>query len=320
MPKKNHVSFNGLLTAAGFIAGLASLAAFLGSYWWVFELTTHFRVQYALALSLFAMTLLCMRQWRESALLAAFALLNVTVIASASWSDNRPASAVHAEQPTLRALLANVNIDNLDHDSIRCLIVESSPDVIVLLEVTSWLTDQLQDVYKRYPHRVSEPRDDPFGIAILSRHPLLSTRIIHLGETGPPMIIAVVTVGSRSFTMIGVHPWPPVSAEFAQGRNQQLAELARLARETQPPLLVLGDLNTSPWSLYFSRLLTDSGLHDSRQGRGIQPSWPVGLPPLWTPIDHVLFSTGIQIMGRYTGSAIGSDHYPIIVEFQITDS
>ncbi|NJM10656.1 MAG: hypothetical protein HC889_00910 [Synechococcaceae cyanobacterium SM1_2_3] len=217
-------------------------------------------------------------------------------------------------------MLANVNLDNLDHDRIRRLIADAHPDVMVLLEISSGLIERLGDLRKDYPHQVAELRDDPFGIVVLSRHPLSATQIILLGDSGPPAIVAVVTVGNRSFTVIGAHPWPPISAEFAQGRNRQLAELAHLARQIQTPLLVMGDLNTSPWSPYFARLLADSGLHDSRRGHGVQPSWPVSLPPLWTPIDHVLFSRGIRILQRQIASAMGSDHYPVIVEFQITDS
>lgn len=320
MPQTRSVSFTGLLTAAGFLAGLASLTAFLGSFWWIFELTSHFRVQYALALVIFAIALWWLRQWRVSAALAGVALLNLVVIAPAFWPDERATLAIPAGQSPLRALLANVNLDNLDHDRIRRLIADTHPDVMVLLEISSKLIERLGDLRKDYPHQVAEMRDDPFSIAMLSRHPLSATQIIPLGESGPPAIIAVITVGNRTFTVIGAHPWPPINAEFAEGRNRQLAELAHLARQIQTPLLVMGDLNTSPWSPYFARLLADSGLRDSRRGHGIQPSWPVDLPPLWTPIDHILFSSGILILRRQTGSAMGSDHYPVIVEFQITDS
>ncbi|NJM10657.1 MAG: hypothetical protein HC889_00915 [Synechococcaceae cyanobacterium SM1_2_3] len=88
MPQTRSVSLTGLLTAAGLIAGLASLTAFLGSFWWIFELTSHFRVQYALTLIIFSITLLWLRQWRVSATLAVIALLNLVVIAPHSGRTN----------------------------------------------------------------------------------------------------------------------------------------------------------------------------------------------------------------------------------------
>jgi len=315
---KQRVSFTGLLTAAGILACLATLVGFAGSFWWGFELATHFRVQYALALSGFALILLALRQWRWSALFGAFALSNLALIAPAFWGDDSVTPTAEG-QPSLRALLANVNADNRDFERLQRLITASDPDLIVLLEATPWLLDRLRDLGQRYPHRAAEPRDDLFGIALFSRHPLVQSQIIRLGDAvGPPAIVATITADARSFALIGVHPWPPVSADLAEGRNQQLRALAARVRQSQVPLLVLGDLNLSPWSPWFTRLLADSGLRDSRRGRGIQPSWPAGWWPLWIPIDHALFSAGIHVRHREIGPAIGSDHYPVIVDFQVS--
>lgn len=314
-----HIRFSGLITAAGVLACLATVLGFTGTFWWVFELAVHFRVQYALALGVCAIVLSWMRRWRWATVFGAFALINAATVAPAFWSDSLTVPTAHKTSPTMRALLANVNVDNRDHERIRQTIVKFDPDFVVLLETTPWLLDQLRDLNERYPHRTTEPRDDPFGIAIFSRLPFSSTRIIRLSTDGPPVITAVVAA-EHPFTLVGVHPWPPISTDLAQGRNDQLHELAHLAHRIPTPLLVLGDLNTSPWSPWFNRLLIESNLHDSLRGRGIQPSWPVGQPLLWTPLDHVLFSDGIHMLRREVGPAIGSDHYPVVVEFQVVGS
>ena len=315
---KSTVSVTGLLTAAGLLACLATLVSFAGRFWWGFELATHFRVQYMLALGGLTLILLALRQWGGSALCGAFALLNLALIAPTLWADD-PATPAAERQPALRALLANVNAENRDVERLQRLIVASNPDFIMLLEATPWLLNQLRGLDQRYPHRVAEPRDDLFGIALFSRHPVVQSQIVRFGDAAsPPVIVATFTAGARPFTLIGVHPWPPVSAELAEGRNAQLQALAVRVRQSHPPVLALGDLNVSPWSPWFSQLLADSGLRDSRRGRGIQPSWPAGGWPLWIPIDHALFSAGIQIQQRAIGPAIGSDHYPVIVDFQVS--
>ena len=314
---KQNIGFTGLLIAAGLLACLATLTGCIGQVWWGFELATHFRAQYALALSGFALILLALRRWGWSALFGAFALLNLALIAPAFWESD-PASAA-GNSPTLRALLANVNMGNRDSERLQRLIVASDPDIILLLEATPWLLEQLRDLGARYPHRIAEPRDDPFGIALFSRQPLAQSQLVRFGDAAsPPAIVATMIAGARSFTLIGAHPWPPVSAGLAEGRNEQLRALASQARQSSLPLLVLGDLNISPWSPWFARLLADSGLRDSRSGRGIQPSWPADWWPLWIPIDHALFSAGIRIQQREIGPAIGSDHYPVIVDFQVS--
>lgn len=318
---KPRVSFIGLLTAAGLLACLATLTSFAGSFWWGFELTTHFRTQYALALGGFALILLTLRQWRWPTLFGAFALLNLAFLIPAFWEEIPATPTIAAgNSPTLRALLANVNAENRDFQRIRDLIAAADPDIVVLVEATPWLLDRLRDLGQRYPHRLAEPRDDLFGIALFSRHPLAQGQIIRFDDkASPPAIVATIIAAARPFTLIGAHLWPPVSIDLAEGRNRQLRALAAQVRQSQTPSLVLGDLNLSPWSPWFSRLLADAGLRDSRRGHGIQPSWPAGWPLLWIPIDHVLFSDGIRIRHREIGPAIGSDHYPVIVDFHVSD-
>lgn len=316
MPSTLRVTLAGFLTTAGTLICIATLAGFLGQLWWGFELATHFRVQYAVALGLGALALLVWRRRRWASIFVIFALINAALLAPRF-------SAVAETQtgddgPVLRALLANVNSANRDYSRIRDTIIDRNPDFVVLLEVTPWLLDRLADLAGRYPYRAAAPREDNFGIAFLSRRPFLRADVVRLGAPGLPSIIAEFADDQRGFTLLSTHPLPPIGAEQARERNDQLAQLAQLTRQTRHPLLLLGDLNTSPWSPYFEQLLAESGLRDS--GRGILPSWPVGWPPLWIPIDHALFSAGIRIRHRETGPDLGSDHYPVIVDFQVVGS
>lgn len=69
----------------------------------------------------------------------------------------------------------------------------------------------------------------------------------------------------------------------------------------------------------FKRLLRQSGLKDSAQGRGVCPTWPTFNPLMLIPLDHCLYSSGIEIMARQTGPQVGSDHFPVIVDFVIRE-
>lgn len=311
---KISVTWPGLLSAGGALLCAATLVGFLGSFWWVFELATHFRVQYAVALAAIS-GLLCWRQPRLAGVFAIFALVNALILVPRflplPLEDPLPSQA----RAVLRVLLANVNSANRDEQRIRDTILKHQADFVVLLEATPWLLERLSDLADRYPHRLTAPREDNFGIALLSRQPWQQAKIVSFSAFGLPSIIAEFTDGLRHFTLVATHPLPPVSANAAQDRNAQLTTLAELARQSRQPLLLIGDLNISPWSPYFARLLTDSGLRDS--GRGIAPSWPVGWLALLIPIDHALFSAGIHLKRRITGADLGSDHYPVIVDFQI---
>jgi endonuclease/exonuclease/phosphatase (EEP) superfamily protein YafD len=100
-------------------------------------------------------------------------------------------------------------------------------------------------------------------------------------------------------------------------RNDQLEKLAQLVRDQKKPVLLVGDLNVSPWSSYFTRLLKNSGLKNSMKGFGFQPSWPSNTSFLRIPIDHVLYTPEIVIRNRAVGPDVGSDHLPVIVDFAL---
>ena len=320
MQTTGRITLTGLLTTSGALICAASLIGFGGQLWWVFELASHFRPQYALTLGLCLPLLLYRRRYRWAAVFGAFAVLNAMLLAPRLLPLAEAAVHPGADQTTFRVLLANVNAANRDYSKMRQVILKYEPDFIVLLEVTPWLLERLTEFDGRYPHRAVAPREDNFGIALLGRQPFLRTEIMQFGAAELPSITAEIAVGERRLILVGTHPLPPVSAEAAQNRNEQLAALALFARQARHPLLLLGDLNVSPWSPYFARLLTDSGLRDSADGRGILPSWPVGLAPLWIPIDHALYSDGVEILRRETGSTLGSDHYPVIVDFHLARS
>jgi endonuclease/exonuclease/phosphatase (EEP) superfamily protein YafD len=79
-------------------------------------------------------------------------------------------------------------------------------------------------------------------------------------------------------------------------------------------VLVMGDLNATPWSRPFRRLLRRSALCDSRAGFGVQASFPAASTLLRLPIDHLLASCGVGVRARRIGRDVGSDHLPVIVD------
>ena len=76
-------------------------------------------------------------------------------------------------------------------------------------------------------------------------------------------------------------------------------------------MVLIGDFNTSPWSLAFKRLLRHSGLKSAADGFGYQPTWPAQWPWLGIPIDHCLVSDGVVVREFSTAGPTGSDHLAI---------
>lgn len=305
------VSLAGLASAAALIVTLSSLLGFFGPAWWFLDLFSHFRVQYVLALLLLVPVLARAGRWPWVALVTAFAVLNIWTIAPL---DGGMPSA-QAMPQAYRALLINVEAENDRHAAVRDFITREDPDLVVLVETTKAWLDALEPLHDRYPHRLRQARAGYFGIALFSRFPLHHEEVIAIGRSDNPTLRAQVQLHDRRLTVIATHPLPPIGAAQSRTRNRHLAALPGLMAGRGGPVLLLGDLNVSPWSSHFRRLLGASGLQDSSAGRGLHPTWPVHMPMFLIPIDHILHSADLMILDKRTGPSVGSDHYPVMVDF-----
>lgn len=184
--------------------------------------------------------------------------------------------------------------------------------ILVLEEISAeWISD-LRTLTNVYPHSITQPRDDNFGIGVFSKLPLVEGEVCYIGSAGVPSIVATVDAGHSTFRLLATHPLPPGGREYSRRRDEQL-ELLPDYIQSPLPVLLLGDLNVTPWSFHFRRLLARSGLRDSAKGFGVQPTWPSFSMPLRIPIDHCLHSAEIVVVDRRIGRSVSSDHYPLII-------
>ena len=94
----------------------------------------------------------------------------------------------------------------------------------------------------------------------------------------------------------------------------ELAQAGEAIGYATSPSLLLGDLNTTPWSPYFRKLLRAGELRDSARWKGWNPTWNPGISWLQLPIDHCLVSDEIGVAERRVGPEIGSDHRGVVVD------
>jgi len=184
------------------------------------------------------------------------------------------------------------------------------------VHVKAWM-GSLESSLSQYPYSQIRMQEE-YGIALLSRIPFEHVDIKIIGKAGLPSIIARFTINGQRLTLIGAHTLSPTSPTRAENRDQQLVALAQFVSEQEDSIILIGDLNITPWSPFFTDFLRNSGLRDSREGFGLQPTWPTWFPPAWIPIDHALVSSNVVVHHRSIGPAIGSDHYPVIIDFSIT--
>ena len=104
-------------------------------------------------------------------------------------------------------------------------------------------------------------------------------------------------------------------------RMTQAEELARDLRSDRLPIVVAGDLNAPETSLVV-RTLLDTGLRDafSVAGVGYGHTWGHSLRLRFSflRIDHILVGPEFGVANCFVGSALGSQHRPVIADLYLT--
>ena len=226
-------------------------------------------------------------------------------------------TAAAREAPHLRVASANVRFDNTEHGPLLAELRRSRADIIVLEEVTPswWSAIERSGLLATHPDTAKALRDDPGGMAILSRLPLDDVVIHRAG--GWPIITATVHVAGRVLHLGGVHLVAPLET-FARNQRAQHA-ITSIAASMPRPRLVIGDFNASPYNRWFDQIL-GLGLRDAHQavGRPFATTWPNGmhhLPSLL--LDHAFVDRSIVPLAVREGRGRGSDHRPIVVDLAV---
>lgn len=307
-----RVTITGLLQAAAVVTVVFSVGTLLPIDHFAIQLFTHFRLQYLIVLLGLLFLFKYLRSpWLIGAI-AATAVLNAVVVLPWYVGEDETSDGVK-----LKLLHANVLSGNTEYDRLISLLKTEAPDLVMLQEVSpDWLV-ALDELRSDYPYSYAEAREGNFGIALFSRVPFRSVSHFDSPPFGYPTIVASLDIDGQILHFIGTHPMIPISSDFYDARNEQLAGVAELLGKQAEPKILVGDLNLSQWDINYNVLAQRAGVRNARKGFGIVPTWPVFMPFAMIPIDHVLVSESISVTGVYSGPRIGSDHLPLVVTFTL---
>jgi endonuclease/exonuclease/phosphatase (EEP) superfamily protein YafD len=299
------------LTVVALVATLAGTAARL---FWIADLTVHFRLQWA-ALALAGCLILAATGHAGWAALAFLIAAIQALICAPLMNSRAPAQDSTVPAPSAQMRLAAINVWYRNHQFQRVIdfIARERPDFVLLAEVTAAWEQALAPLNAAYAHRFTTRGRRGTGLLLLSRWPM-QAKVLPGYSDVEPAVSATVVIKELSLQLLSVHTsWPLGPADSAL-RNRQLALIGEFARSHSGPLIVLGDLNVSPFSPHFQTLLRDSHLKSAAQGFGWQPTWPTFLPPAGIQIDHALMGAGVFVTSFRRGSQVGSDHLPIVLD------
>ncbi len=305
----------------------------------------HFPVYWAPTALLLALALVLARSWK-------WVLFGLVVAAGFAmqagvmwWKPAAPPAAQNGRSAmTFTVLSFNVYENNPRHEDVLTALKREQADVVYLTEMTPAWFAALEPLKADYPFQVGMPTHKDW---LLSRHPIEQPGIVALSleaalaanaRDGQPipeehherwnpdeLLVATVLCQGRHIRVAGIHPPTPRQARSV---IQQRACAALYAETLKADAgadtrLLVGDFNTSCFSPTFRLILRSTGLRNTAQGFGCQPTWGPRLPKQpwlpWVgiPIDHVLASENVTVLEHEVGPDLGSDHRWVKVRLSV---
>jgi endonuclease/exonuclease/phosphatase (EEP) superfamily protein YafD len=304
-----------VLTLAGYVAGVRQL-----------ELAADFRPYYLAAALLLLVLALSYRWWARRRFSRVMFVLLGLIISVNGW-EVVPWLWPRAAEPSpvglrMKLLAFNVEASNKRYQDVRAWVTAEQSDVAMFCESDDRWASELKELERVFVHHVRIPQ---LTMDVFSRHPVIHTQVFQFGEQRGFCAVEL-QVGEGRLTFVGAHACPriPWGREGFIWRTRMLGEgVAREVPKLVRPLVLMGDLNASPWSPPFQRAVRESGLKDARLGNGLLPtrrSHPFPARLLWNALDHCLTSREVAVQRMWTGPFLGSDHRAVLVEVAIPES
>jgi endonuclease/exonuclease/phosphatase (EEP) superfamily protein YafD len=287
------------------------LAWTLGGRWWVAELLANLPVQHALAFAVLLIPAAFLRdRWLLALSLAGLVTnLAITTPILLTLQNGEP------PPPAEGASMLDVTFFNTKYFADREATIEHlrerGDDVVVLaLAMQPWGEDLEAADLGLHIRAGPGPTDgEDLELVALVRDPDAEA-IVHRPTDDPrdAIIELVMNLDGQPVHLLAAHPVSPLTADRAAQRDETLARLAVRATDQDAAIVVVGDLNATPWSPKLQEMLLEAELVDSQVGFGLQPSYPTDRGRLGIAIDHVLHSTELTTIARKLGPSFGSDH------------
>jgi hypothetical protein len=89
---------------------------------------------------------------------------------------------------TFRLLISNVQMENQQHQRLLDIVRENAPDVVLAVETDAAWARGLEPLRADYPHILSHPQENYYGLVLFSRLPLINPQIRFLVQDDIPSV------------------------------------------------------------------------------------------------------------------------------------
>ena len=314
---------SGLVGVSAFGVVTASLVGAAGGWFWLFDLFSHYRLQYAALLGLLLVAAAALRAPLVAGVVALAFVVHLIPLASLVWGPDQPAGTGQA----LRLVQFNAQIGNPDVAGAADWLLSQDADLIVVQEVDQRWADVLDRELtgmRRLDAGVATVRTDSFGMVVYvaddnDRIDVTLVDVVNIASI--PAYLIEIDVGRPevdSLLVVALHTLPPLGRADVEQAGRQFEWASDVLAGHEGPRVLIGDLNATRWSAPFRVLTAHTGLRDSAEGFGLRGTWPSQLAFTgMIGIDHVLVSDQIRVDDRKVGPDLGSDHRPVVADLTI---
>lgn len=292
------------------------------------EILSHFCLQYFLVSLLFLIVYCFLKKWK--AVVVAL-LLSISFSSILGPFFVSPDAKKNEKFEDITLLQFNINYRHEDVNKVVDWIndfhskkegsAKEIPDIVLIEEATPEIAEKLNALSTYYPYKISEPEAGAYGMVMYSKIPIDHYERKYFSRFAGQYTIANMSTPNMKipFVLVELHARSPGHIEKLNPRRFQLEEIANIiSRLSCAGKILVGDLNTTPYSLYFKKLEKISGLRSFMRGHGVSGTWPNFLPFLCRiPLDHVLVSASIEVLERNVNPDLCSDHFPVTSRLRI---
>jgi hypothetical protein len=292
------------------------------------EILSHFCLQYFLVSLLFLIVYCFLKKWKSVVvallLFISFSSILIPFYVSPDAEKNEKFEDITLLQFNINYRHEDVNkvIDWInDFHSKKYGATTEIPDIVLIEEATPEIAEKLNALSVHYPYKISEAEAGAYGMVLYSKIPIAHYERKYFSRFAGQYTIANMSTPNMKipFVLVELHARSPGHIEKLNPRRFQLEEIANIiSRLSCAGKILVGDLNTTPYSPYFKKLEKISGLRSFMRGHGVSGTWPNFLPFLCRiPLDHVLVSSHIKVLERNINPDLGSDHFPVTSRLRI---
>lgn len=227
--------------------------------------------------------------------------------ASASASAPAPVGVARTADISIVTLNTWDAVDNVDR--LKAYFSTAPADVVVLSEIGPPKRALLEALKPIYPYQTECAATWECSLALVSRIPFEAGGAVHYSKDMPAFVWARF---AGSLTVIGTHIFRPSRNPWLHVR--ETTAVARFIRNLEGSVVLVGDLNMSPWSYSFRSLKAQTGLQSPGHFTPSWPAWPLPVPQV--ALDHVLISSDLAFAAVRAGPAVGSDHLPMFAQLR----